>query len=98
LLHDALPKAQEQRTDAEKNEKRDWEVGRGVQVQPISIALVRHCAAICAQQRLSPAARLWQLRAMFALDIAIGALRIAWERSATPQAQRYLLLSCQPLA
>jgi hypothetical protein len=35
---------------------------------------------------------------MFALDIAIGALRIAWERSDTPERQRYLLLACQPMA
>ena len=98
LLHAALPEAEEEHRDAEENEKRDWIAGRGTEVRPISEALVRHCAAICAQQRLSPAARLWQLRAMFALDIAIGALRIAWERSETPLRQRYLLLSCQPLA
>jgi hypothetical protein len=97
LLHDVLPDAEEQHADAEQNEKRDWTVGRGEQVRPISEALVRHCAAICSQQRLSPAARLWQLRAMFALDIAIGALRIAWERSETPERQRYLLLVCRPL-
>jgi hypothetical protein len=98
LLRQALPDTEEAPAEAERNEKRDWEAGRGEAVRPISEALVRHCAAICSQQRLSPAARLWQLRAMFALDIALGALRIAWERSETPQAQRYLLLSCQPRA
>lgn len=98
LLQDALPDVEEEHAEAETNERRDWTAGRREQVRPISEALVRHCAAICSQQRLSPAARLWQLRAMFALDIAVGALRIAWERSETPERQRYLLLSCQPLA
>jgi hypothetical protein len=97
-LHDALPDVAEDSREAEENEKRDWSVGRGEQVRPIADALVRHCASICSQQRLSPAARLWQLRAMFALDIAIGALRIAWQRSETPERQRYLLLACQPKA
>lgn len=97
-LRDALPDAALMPEAAEENERRDWLAGRGETVRPISSALVRHSAAICAQDRLSPAARLWQLRAMFALDIGLGALRIAWDRSRTPDRQRYLLLSCQPLA
>jgi hypothetical protein len=98
LLRNALPDAPDQHEDAETNERRDWNAGRSAAVRPIAEALGRHCAAICSQTRLSPAARLWQLRAMFALDVAVGALRIAWERSETPERQRYLLLSCQPLA
>jgi hypothetical protein len=96
-LHDALPDVELDHREAEENEKRDWNVGRGEQVRPISEPLVRHSASTCSQLRLSPAARLSQLRAMFALDIAIGALRIAWERSETPERQRYLLLACQPI-
>ena len=34
---------------------------------------------------------------MFALDIAIGALRIAWDALGDAGRQRYLLLACQPL-
>jgi hypothetical protein len=38
-------------------------------------------------------AKLWQLRSVMALDLAMHALRVAWNVSDIPEDQRYLLLS-----
>ena len=38
-------------------------------------------------------AKLWQLRSILALDVALHALTVAWDAIEAPQEQRYLLLS-----
>lgn len=45
------------------------------------------------QSGASPAARLWQLRTVLALDLAIHILKTSWAVTDTPVADRYLLLS-----
>jgi len=77
----------------EQDEERAWEQGRDPRLQQLAGRLCRHAEGVMAQGGASGPARLWQLRTVFALDLADHALRAAWDRTATDAANRYLLLS-----
>lgn len=94
-LEEALRSDADYRTppSVEQDEKRAWEQGRDPALQQLASRLCRHAEGVMAQGGASGPARLWQLRTVFALDLAHHALQTAWERTATNPADQYLLLS-----
>ena len=77
----------------EKDEQRAWDQGGGDQLQVLAARLCRHAEGVMLQGGASGPARLWQLRTVLALDLASHQLQTAWEATATPLSERYLLLS-----
>ncbi|MFI7618276.1 hypothetical protein ACIBP6_44365 [Nonomuraea terrae] len=79
--------------DTEGDEKESWEQGRSPVLQPFASSLCRHAEGVMLQGGASGPARLWQLRTILALDLAIHALRVVWATTGTPHEDRYVLLS-----
>jgi len=77
----------------EDDEAAAWERGSDPRLAPLASQLCRHVEGVMLQGQASGPARLWQLRCVLALDLAMHVLRIAWDTIATPEADRYLLLS-----
>jgi hypothetical protein len=96
VVEGALPQGQPW-TDGtlatEKDEKDAWERGCDERLATLSRQLCQHAEGVMLQGRASGPARLWQLRGILALDLAMHALRAAWDATNTPSADRYLLLS-----
>jgi hypothetical protein len=96
VLEDALP-PNEPWTNAalttEADEKEAWARGGDSRLGQLSHHLCRHAEGVMLQGRASGPARLWQLRGILSLDLAMHALRSAWDETDTPEADRYLLLS-----
>ncbi|MCP3782941.1 hypothetical protein NLX85_06125 [Micromonospora sp. A3M-1-15] len=79
--------------DVEEDEKEAWERGRDKLLQPLAASICRHAEGVMCQGGASGPAKLWQLRTILALDLAVHALRVAWETTSTPEEDRFLLLS-----
>ncbi|WP_232423251.1 hypothetical protein [Mycobacterium sp. 155] len=77
----------------EDDEVLAWERGADPRLTELTGHLCRHAEGVMLQEHASGPARLWQLRSVLALDLALHLLRAAWDRSSTPEADRYLLLS-----
>lgn len=77
----------------EDDEKEAWERGIDPKLSMLAGQLCRHAEGVMRQGGASGPARLWQLRSILALDLAMHVLRTAWEVTETPSADRYLLLS-----
>ena len=77
----------------EEDEKAAWERGADTRLGDLAAALCRHAEGVMGQGGASAPARLWQLRGVLALDLAMHVLRTAWEATATPAPDRFLLLS-----
>jgi hypothetical protein len=70
-----------------------WNRGSDPGLATLAERLCRHAEGVMCQGTISGPARLWQLRTILALDLAIHALRTAWEVAEVPQGDRFLLLS-----
>ena len=94
-LESALPggESYSQSPDLEEDERNAWARGRDPRLSALAACLCRHAEGVMLQNLGSPAARLWQLRTVLALDLAVHVLRTAWDVTATPAEDRFLLLS-----
>lgn len=94
-LEDALPEDQPYNTapQTQDDERDAWDRGADPRLRGFARKLCRHAAGVMLQRGASPAARLWQLRTVLALDLAIHILKTSWTVTDTPVADRYLLLS-----
>ena len=77
----------------EQDEQDAWERGADPRLAGLGARLCRHAEGVMRQGGTSGPARLWQLRTVLALDLAVHVLRTAWQATDTPAADRYLLLS-----
>jgi hypothetical protein len=77
----------------EDDEERSWALGGESHVAGLAAALCRHAEGVMCQGGASSAARLWQLRTVFALDLAANSLRRSWDAIDAPLANRCLLLA-----
>jgi hypothetical protein len=79
--------------EIEEDEKAAWERGEEHLLQQLAGSLCRHAEGVMCQGGGSGPAKLWQLRTILALDLAVHALRVAWDATSTPGEDRFLLLS-----
>ncbi|MFC6714720.1 hypothetical protein [Branchiibius cervicis] len=96
VLENALPPDQvytNRPIDIEKDEKDAWTLGADPRLAELCSRLCRHAEGVMLQGHASDPAKLWQLRCILALDFAVHILRTAWEATATPDEDRFLLLS-----
>lgn len=77
----------------EQDEQDAWDRGADPRLADLASRLCRHAEGVMLQGGASGPARLWQLRTVLALDLAVHALRTAWDTTGTPAADRYLLLT-----
>jgi hypothetical protein len=94
-LESALPSGQPytRTPEVEEDERAAWELGGDPRLADLATRLCRHAEGVMRQGSASGPARLWQLRTILALDLALHALRTAWEVTETPTGDRFLLLS-----
>ena len=79
--------------DLEDDEQAAWDRGTDPKLARLATHLCRHAEGVMLQAGASGPARLWQLRSILALDLAIHVVRTAWQATSAPHAERYLLLS-----
>lgn len=79
--------------DLETDEQAAWDRGTDPKLAHLATHLCRHAEGAMLQDGASGPARLWQLRSILALDLAVHVARTAWQVTSTPEAERYLLLS-----
>ncbi|HEX3680572.1 MAG TPA: hypothetical protein VHU90_12690 [Galbitalea sp.] len=94
-LESALP-ADESYTSApalEPDEQTAWDKGADPRLAGLAMRLCRHAEGVMCQEGASGAARIWQLRIVLALDVAVHALQTAWQTTNAPEEDRFLLLS-----
>lgn len=89
-LERPIDEAPEQRQAAEEDA---WRLGGEAQLGPLAERLCRHAEGVMLQGGASGPAKLWQLRSVMALDLALHALTAAWDATGAPEQHRYLLLS-----
>ena len=77
----------------EDDELAAWEKGADPRLNELANRLCRHANGIMSQRGASGPAKLWQLRLVLALDLAMHALQTAWNTTSAPVEDRYLLLS-----
>jgi hypothetical protein len=79
--------------DLEEDEQAAWDRGTDPKLAFLASQLCRHAEGVMLQAGASGPARLWQLRSILALDLAIHVARTAWETTTAADTDRYLLLS-----
>jgi hypothetical protein len=79
--------------DVEAAEREAWQLGGSPALSELADRICRDAEGILCQGGASAPAKLWQLRSMLALDVAMHALKTAWQAKDTPDRERYLLLS-----
>ncbi|WP_376964141.1 hypothetical protein ABNQ39_26690 [Azospirillum sp. A26] len=78
---------------AVQDDERDaWDVGADTRLSALGEAIAGHADDVMNQAATGNVAKLWAVRNIVALDLAVHALRVAWEATGTPQEDRYLLL------
>ena len=77
----------------EKDEEDAWNRGTDQRLGLLAARLCRHAEGVMLQGGASGPARLWQLRTVLALDLAIHALQTAWNVTGSAPLDRFLLLS-----
>ncbi|WP_273733050.1 hypothetical protein [Mycolicibacterium septicum] len=94
-LEGALPPDEPYNTppQTQEDERDAWDRGSDLRLRGFARKLCRHAAGVMLQHGASPAARLWQLRTILALDLAVHVLKTSWAVTDTPVDDRYLLLS-----
>ena len=76
--------------DLEADEQAAWDRGTDPKLAHLATHLCRHAEGVMLQAGASGPARLWQLRSILALDLAVHVARTAWQVTSTPDAERYL--------
>jgi hypothetical protein len=79
--------------DLEADEQAAWNRGADPKLAHLTRQICRHAEGVMLQAGASAPARLWQLRSILALDLAVHVARTAWQATATSQDEQYLLLS-----
>lgn len=95
-LENALPRNEtwtNRRIDLEDDEKAAWTRGADPRLSDLTRSLCRHAEGVMLQGHASGPAKLWQLRCILGLDLALHVLRTAWDATDTPSEDRFLLLS-----
>jgi len=94
-LESALPPGQTYNTTPalEQDEQDAWEKGADPRLARLASRVCRHAEGIMRQGGASGPAKLWQLRTILALDLAVHVLQTAWNVTVAPAEQRFLLLS-----
>lgn len=95
-LEGALPRNEtwtDRRIDVEDDEKSAWSRGTDPLLGGLAKNLCRHAEGVMLQGHASGPAKLWQLRSILGLDLALHVLRTAWDATDTPTEDRFLLLS-----
>ncbi|MGI8596287.1 MAG: hypothetical protein ACR2LY_03265 [Thermoleophilaceae bacterium] len=90
-LESALPAPSEHRL--EDDERDAWARGGEESLAEFAERLCRHSEGVMRQGTASGPARLWQLRTVLALDLAVHALRASWDATEVASERRFLLLS-----
>lgn len=90
-LEAVLPASASEPPRVEDDEVRSWELGADESLVPLARGLCRHAEGVVAQGGASSAAKLWQLRSILALDLAMNTLQSAWAAVNTPPEERRLL-------
>jgi hypothetical protein len=94
-LESALPPGEvyNRPPDLEQDEIDAWEKGADPRLADLAARICRHAEGVMHQGGASGPAKLWQLRTILALDLAIHVLQTAWSVTGAPPEERYLLLS-----
>jgi hypothetical protein len=94
-LESALPPGEvyNRPPDLEQDEIDAWEKGADPRLADLAARICRHAEGVMQQGGASGPAKLWQLRTILALDLAIHVLQTAWSVTGAPPEERYLLLS-----
>jgi hypothetical protein len=93
-VESTLPRAMYTQTPTTEQDERDaWTRGSDAKLAELAERICQHAEGVMLQGGASAPARLWQLRTILALDLAIHALRTAWNTLDSPQSERFLLLS-----
>lgn len=95
VLESALPANKSYNTSpaVEQDEQDAWEKGTDPRLARLAARLCRHAEGVMCQGGASGPARLWQLRTILALDLAVHALETACDVAESPAGDRFLLLS-----
>lgn len=70
-----------------------WQAGGDPGLRDLAERICRHAEGVVNQGSASAPAKLWQLRSILALDVAINALNRAWRVAKIEPERQYLLLS-----
>ncbi|WP_148613778.1 hypothetical protein [Nocardioides rubriscoriae] len=95
-LESALPRNElwtDRAIDVEDDEAAAWERGADERLSGLGSSLCRHAEGVMLQGSASGPAKLWQLRSVLALDLALHVLRTAWDATGTASDDQFLLLS-----
>ena len=92
-LENALPASLREPVDSEPAEFLAWDRGGAEELAELADRICRHAEGVMRQGNASEPSKLWQLRSILALDLAIHALRTAWHTLDLAQSDRYLLLT-----
>jgi hypothetical protein len=94
-LESALPPGEvyNRLPDLEQDEEDAWNKGADPRLTDLASLICRHAEGIMRQGGASGPAKLWQLRTILALDLAVHVLQTAWYVTSTRAEERYLLLS-----
>jgi len=80
-------------TGVQDAEQTAWELGGKPELALLAERLCRDAEGILNQGGASAPAKLWQLRSILALDVALHALKASWHATGTPREEQFLLLS-----
>jgi hypothetical protein len=94
-LESALPPGEiyNRPPDLEQDEIDAWQKGADPKLADLASRICRHTEGVMRQGGASGPAKLWQLRTILALDLAVHVLQTAWSVTDAPTDERYLLLS-----
>jgi hypothetical protein len=92
-LESVLPQSVLDPPESNPVEEEAWELGRQDRLGELAATICRHAEGVMHQAGASGPARLWQLRSILALDLAMNSLRRSWEAIGTDEAGRFLVLA-----
>ena len=92
-LERVLPDELHARPQLEDDERAAWDLGGSGRLSEFAVAVCRHVEGVSGQGEASGPARLWQLRTILALDLAVDTLRRSWDAVGIPSDRRHLLLA-----
>jgi hypothetical protein len=93
-LEQPLQHGQPERSrDVEAAEQSAWALGGADRLASLADRLCVDAEGIVNQGGASAPAKLWQLRSILAFDVALQALKTAWDATRTPKSEQFLLLT-----
>lgn len=92
-LESVLPQSVLDPPRLEPVEEEAWELGSQERLAELAATICRHAEGVMLQEGASGPARLWQMRSILALDLAMNSLRRSWEAIGTDPTARFLVLA-----